>query len=51
MLKKLLISAALLAAGPAFGQSVSYVTPVTRNTVPVWNTNGVIAGNVTSADE
>jgi hypothetical protein len=50
MLKKLLIYAALLAAGPAFGQGVSYVTPVTRNTVPVWNTNGVIAGNVTSAD-
>lgn len=49
MLKKLLISAALLAASPAFGQSVQYVPPVTRNHIPVWNSDGVIADGGTSA--
>jgi hypothetical protein len=50
MLKKLLISVALLAASPAFSQSVSYVTPVTRGHSVVWNTNGVIADGGSSAD-
>lgn len=50
MLKKLLISAVLLAASPAFGQSVQYVSPVSRGHIPVWNTNGVIADGGSSAD-
>jgi hypothetical protein len=50
MLKKFLVSAFLLAAGPALAQSVQYVSPVTRNHVPVWNTNGVIADGGSSAD-
>lgn len=35
---------------PAFGQSVQYVPPVTRNHIPVWNTSGVIADGGSSAD-
>lgn len=50
MLKKLLVSASLLLAVPAFAQNVQYVSPVTRNHIPVWNTNGVIADGGSSAD-
>jgi hypothetical protein len=49
MLKKLLVSAFLLAAGPAFSQSVQYVSPVTRGHLAAWNTNGVLADGGTSA--
>ena len=34
----------------AFAQNVQYVSPVTRNHIPVWNTNGVIADGGSSAD-
>lgn len=50
MLKKLLVAASLLLSVPAFAQNVQYVTPVTRNHIPVWNTNGVIADGGSSAD-
>ncbi len=50
MLKKLLVSVSLLLSVPAWGQSVQYVTPVTRNHIPVWNTNGVLADGGSSAD-
>jgi hypothetical protein len=50
MSKKLLVLAALLAAFPAFAQNVQYISPVTRNHIPVWNTNGVIADGGSSAD-
>ncbi len=50
MLKKSLLLAALLVAFPAFAQNVQYVSPVTRNHIPVWNTNGVIADGGSSAD-
>jgi hypothetical protein len=51
MLKKLLISASLLAAiSPALAQSVQQAGSVSRNHIPVWNTNGVIADGGSSAD-
>lgn len=50
MLKKLLVSAALLLATPVLAQNVQYISPVTRNHIPVWNTNGVLADGGTSAD-
>jgi hypothetical protein len=49
-MKKLFLTALLLLAAPAFGQNVQYVSPVTRNHIPVWNTNGVIADGGSSAD-
>src|ERR1035437_1225067 len=48
--KSLLLVGALLVAFPAFSQNVQYVSPVTRNHIPVWNTNGVIADGGSSAD-
>jgi hypothetical protein len=48
--KSLLLAGALLAAFPAFAQNVQYISPVTRNHIPVWNTNGVIADGGSSAD-
>ena len=50
MLKKFLVFAAFLAATPALAQTVQYISPVTRNHIPVWNTNGVIADGGSSAD-
>jgi hypothetical protein len=51
MLKKLaILASALLLSFPAFAQNVQYITPVTRNHIPVWNTNGVIADGGSSAD-
>lgn len=50
MLNKLLFLAALLAASPALAQNVQYVSPVTRNHVVLWNTNGVISDGGSSAD-
>src|SRR5882757_7304121 len=50
MLKKLLVSLALLIAAPAFGQNVQYISPVTRNHIPVWNTAGVIADGGSATD-
>lgn len=49
-IKKLLITASIIFASPAFGQNVQYVSPVTRGHIPVWNTNGVIADGGSSAD-
>jgi hypothetical protein len=51
MLKKLaILASALLLSFPVFAQNVQYVAPVTRNHIPVWNTNGVIADGGSSAD-
>lgn len=50
MLKKFLVSLSLFLAVPALAQNVQYVSPVTRNHVPVWNTNGVIADGGSSTD-
>ena len=50
MLKKLLVSVALLAAVPAFAQSVQQSGTVTRNHIPVWNTSGVISDGGSAAD-
>jgi hypothetical protein len=50
MIRKLVLAASLLSAVPAFGQTVQYVTPVTRNHAVLWNTNGVIADGGSSAD-
>ena len=50
MLKKLMVSAALLLAVPAYAQNVQQSGSVTRNHIPVWNTSGVIADGGSSAD-
>ena len=50
MLKKLLVSIALLAATPVFAQSVQQSGTVTRNHIPVWNTSGVISDGGSAAD-
>jgi hypothetical protein len=50
MLKKLLVSAALLAAVPAFAQSVQQSGTVTRNHIPYWLTSGVIGDGGSAAD-
>lgn len=49
-MKKIFLLAALLLTSPVLAQNVQYVSPVTRNHVPVWNTNGVIADGGSSAD-
>jgi hypothetical protein len=50
MIRKLVLAASLLIAAPALAQTVQYVSPVTRNHVVLWNTNGVIADGGSSAD-
>lgn len=51
MMRRILaLIAALLIGAPAFGQTVQYIAPVTRNHVPIWNSNGVIADGGSSAD-
>ncbi len=50
MLKKSVLLAALLVAFPAFAQNVQYVSPVTRNHLAIWNTNGVLQDGGSSAD-
>ena len=50
MLKKLMVSAALLLAVPAYAQNVQQSGSVTRNHSAVWNTSGVIADGGSSAD-
>lgn len=50
MFRKILVSLALLIAAPAFGQNVQYISPVTRNHIPVWNTAGVLADGGSATD-
>lgn len=50
MLKKLLISAFLLLAAPAFAQNVQQSGTVTRNHIPVWITSGAIGDGGSSVD-
>src|ERR1700688_3838451 len=42
--------AALLFSSAAQAQNVQYVSPVTRNHIAIWNTNGVIQDGGSSAD-
>ena len=50
MLRKLLVAASLLLAGPALAQSVQQSGTVTRAHIPYWVTSGVIGDGGSSAD-
>jgi hypothetical protein len=51
MIKKLIgVLFALLIAAPAYGQSVQQSGTITRNSIPVWISNGVIGQGGTAAD-
>lgn len=50
MKKYLVLAAALLFSGAAFAQAVQQSGNVTPNTVPAWNSPGVIKGGVTAND-
>src|SRR5216683_4590518 len=50
MLKKLLVLAVLLFAGPVFAQSVQQSGTVTQKHVPYWVTSGVIADGGSATD-